>query len=456
MIGAALLALALLLYIFPKWRWMSFVLYIGFMYDGYQLLPDVVTEIKNVDLGVTYTAIISAILLFQRKYAIPKVMFRKSYFLLLVFLSCSFVFSYNYYDIDAYSIVQGGRAYLLLLSFPILATMGERNFRKVLKTLLWITTITSVLFIGQVTLGKPLMPYSYEAAVEDSVGYSRFYNTPPLLSFFLVLSFLYPKLYGWKLWPIRAILFTALVATFGRTEIAVTVVGIGLALILNGKVGLFLRAAIFVGVMLLPFQDVLLKRFEKGDTKEDIQSVLEGGAVNYNPKSGATMTFRLAMLMERIDYLKKRPMEEQVFGMGLVTDSYPKLHLLYNFDIGLNDKQGNIAQSRTSDISYTNLIMHWGFGGTALYLLFYLAMVFYLFKRRKRNPYICAVAALSLMMLITAFSSSSLSEPRYFAIYFLVMSTLFPEAKGRSWNINGMRKPAWKKRLELMQMEIKE
>lgn len=74
MIGVLLLLIALGCYFKPKQRWLSYFLYTSFMVGyggGFGLWTNRITGIKNGDLAVIYTFIISVYLLSQGKYSFP-------------------------------------------------------------------------------------------------------------------------------------------------------------------------------------------------------------------------------------------------------------------------------------------------------------------------------------------------------------------------------------------------
>lgn len=435
MIGILLLLIALYLYFRPRYRFVSLFLYLSFMIGyngGFGLWTNNITGIKNGDLAVIYTFVISLYLILTNNYALPKFSFIRQYKWLILFFICSILFSLFYYEINPYYVLQGARNYLLLFSLPILCNIRDYEFRKLMKLMMWITVITSVLYIMQIIVGRPLMPYgdgSYNSyGVDSATGLVRLYNSPVLNVFFLALSFIYPDYYGKKIGVFRAIFFISLMCTLGRTGIFSGILTVCLAAIFHGKNKMIVKMFFLLGLLFLPFADMIGGRFERGETKEDLQSLLQGNAISYEySQDGGTMTYRIALLYERIMYLSDRPIGEKIFGLGLITDSYPKVFKMYNFHIGLYDPQtGRIAQMVSPDIAYANLICHWGFIGTIFYLIFAIALTTFLLRHRKDNPYLTVAAASSLMLFINSISGSRLSDPSCFIMYFLIISTIMP------------------------------
>ena len=150
------------------------------------------------------------------------------------------------------------------------------------------------------------------------------YNIPANLTVFLALSFLCPEFLPKKvnLNMVRGILFIALICTLGRTGIAAGLLLVMLALLLNGSFKRIGAALIVIGILFIPFVGTMSKRFEGGNTSDDLEQVLNGKFnENYENQGDATMLYRFAWCYERGNYLVHRPLGEQLFGMGLCSDS---------------------------------------------------------------------------------------------------------------------------------------
>ena len=101
MIGVALLLIAVGLYFSPRFRYLSYFLYLSFMMGnsgggGFDLWTDAVLGIKNGDCAIIYTFVISVYLVLKRRWKIPLVVWRNKFFLFVGFLIASLLFSYNH------------------------------------------------------------------------------------------------------------------------------------------------------------------------------------------------------------------------------------------------------------------------------------------------------------------------------------------------------------------------
>ena len=104
------------------------------------------------------------------------------------------MFSYNHYHFSSYQILQGSRASFLFLSYFFLRRQKIEDLLWLNRTFFYITLITSVLYILEVFLNLPVLPYKQETAkIDEYTGIMRYYNFPPLLYWYLYVSILSPQ-----------------------------------------------------------------------------------------------------------------------------------------------------------------------------------------------------------------------------------------------------------------------
>lgn len=429
MIGYLLLLIALLLYIKPKYRHWSYFFYLSFMMGyggGFGLWTDDVLGAKNGDLAIIYTFIISIVMVFKRQYKIPKWSFVVQYKWFILFLFASVLFSLYYYHFTPFQILQGGRSFLLIFAFPILVNVKRRDFEQVLQLLIKVCVLTSVLYILQILSRHSVMPYG-EFDTDPTTGLPRFYNSPANLDIFFALTFLKPELFKGRIVYYRTLFFLALVCTLGRTQIITTILLVFIALFFDGKIQKIGKYVIVIGVMMLPFIGVLSDRFT-GDGASDFSDIQVGNFKEgyVQGRDQGTLLYRFAWMYERYDFLIDRPLGEQLFGLGLISDSQPWVDKHYNFKIGLPNPDGTGAvQLSTPDISYGNILTRLGFLGGVIYIALIISLLFFFLKRRKDNVFILVSSASIMLLFINSFSGSLMSETRTLTIYFLFLSILF-------------------------------
>lgn len=428
MLGYILLLISIILYFSKQYKYISYFIYISFMsgvYGGFNLWTDQILGTSNTDLAVVYTFLINFHLLISKQFKIPKqINFIIWYKILIIFIIFTTLFSIIHYNFSLYQVVQGGRDYFLLLSLPIILQIKLVEIKKLLKLFLFITLLTSILYILQVIIGKPIMPYPFEPSFDSSTGLIRLFNTPPMLDFFLLLSFTIPTLFPKKINLYRTIFILALILTLGRTLIISIFMCIFLALYFNGKSTKLIKTLLIISLIMTPLIDIISARLEGGDTGSDLQSIISGEFINdakmgYN--TSGTFSYRIAWVYERILFLINRPLGEQIFGLGFISEATQSIvDKMYDFQIGLiNPETKRIMQLSTPDIAYGNLISKLGICGCIIYLIFTLKITLFFYKKRKQNAIYSVFAALMISMLIISLSCNTLSEPKNFSLYFL-------------------------------------
>lgn len=402
---------------------------------GFGLLTNDIIGVKNMDLAIVYTFVISLYLVLIKSWKIPRWSFKPFYIASIIMVVVCVVFSYVHYHLTLFQILQGGRNFLLLFSLPILLRTTGREFSKIIRLLFIVCVITSILYILQIVLKQPMMPYG-EFSLDETTGLPRFYNVPANLAFFFALTFLKPRIFGSKLWLYRVLFFTATICTLGRTFIFTTIIIVLLALLLQGKLRRMGIAITIIGILIIPFYSVLQDRVEGGGGTSDITSITQGNYRYYqNTNDGGTMVYRFAWVYERWYYMQSRPISEQLLGLGLVSESQPWVNVHYNFFLGLpNEETGLTTQLSTPDISYGNLLTKLGMLGGIVYVVFALSLTLFLFKMRKRNIYILLAASQMIIAFLLSFSGTTLSDASNFSIIFMILSTISTYKGFRSKN----------------------
>ena len=431
MIGYILLALGLILYLLEL-RKLSLFIFTTFMLKGWRVLTDDVLETKNYDLAFIYIFVILVFTIFTEKKTrdLNDRNLRFWLFTFMVFMVFNIMFSYNHYHFTSYQILQGCRASFLFLSYFFLRKQKTEDLLWINRAFFYVTLVTSILYILEVFLNLPVLPYKQETAkIDEYTGIMRYYNFPPLLYWYLFISILAPQILKSKLtFPAIFIFIIALFATLGRVQIAMTSIVLLFALIVQGRVKSILTAVFVALILAAPFAGIISNRFAgkfNDSTESEIKSVLNGGIQETvylgNAHEVGTFTYRLAWLYERAEYLSTRPTSENIYGLGLISDSQVvTVQKWYAFNLGLTDEEGNTQQLSTPDISYGNILSKYGYLGGVLYLCIWFYLMFYLFRYHKYSDYAFLGAAITLNMFLLSFSGTAISDQGNFIIPFII------------------------------------
>lgn len=416
MLGLSLLLLSIILYVKNKKEW-SFLIFISFCGNGFYLLTDSVLGIKNQDAALIYFIIIFIYSYFNERHIkyVHNNNIEKWLKIFFIFMLFNVLFSMIFYQLDLIQIIQGGRRYFIIFAFYFIRKIKTSDVEWLLRKIVYITAITSVLYIIQCQTGWPVLPDSDIYYSTDSVdGTFRYYNSPPFLELSLFLLIFYSKYFkGWKNTIVIAIMFVALLCTQGRTQIAGTIMVILVGLYLNGSYKKIVKYGLLGLIAITPFMPILIERFESDDksTGGDLQAIMSGEFMNANGQFAGTMTYRFALVYERMAYLADRSIGEQIFGMGLLSDQQKELvRRMYHFNIGLRDREtGEVVQLSTPDIAYGNLISRLGFVGMAIYLVIWGIMLVQAYKNRKVDIIVFCLFLYLFNYIISSFSGATIS-----------------------------------------------
>ncbi len=439
MFGFSLLGISLFLYIIRQHK-LSFFVFVTFMLNGWCVLTDTILGYKNYDLAFIYiiSVLIINIFLDKRKIRYIDMTIITLIVLFIVFLFFVIRFSYNHYKFTPYQILQGSRASFLILCYFFLRRMEKETFIWLNKAFFYITLVTSILFILEVFYNLPLFPYTMIVKVDDFTGIMRYYNSPPLLYWYLIVTILYPSILNSRLTTIGSFVFSvALIATLGRTQIGMTFGVVLLGLLLKGKANTLLKVLIISGILSVPFMEILNLRFEGkygNDTESEVKSIFSGGIAdmaNGDYTDEGTLTYRFAWIYERMLYLSNRPFGESVFGLGLISDSQTEtVQAMYHFNLGLYNEDGFKQQMTTPDISYGNLLSKYGYVGGFLYLFVWFYLLGFFFIHRKHLDYAFVGFLLVLDLMLISIAGTSVSDQGNLIFPFMIFIYVNNTIKG--------------------------
>jgi len=286
--------------------------------------------------------------------------------------------------------------------------------------LFFVSLFTATLFILQIIIDEHIL-IGEEIGVAYFLGnkITRFYNHPDMLFFFIFMALYHNPMKGIPKY-LSMILFTAaLLGAFHRSLIGCFFISLLIGFVIKLP---YLKRVYFVtvtSVILLFFIVFIGNRFVHSRTYLDIKSVVTGNIsaedfdMDYLGKS--TFTFRVLHLLERNDYLLENR-QAMFFGAGLIPEDSKLVNKMFDFKIGLIEEiTGQTAQIETSDISYSVLVLRFGYIGTALYLLLIVYLMVFFYKKRE-NKY----GFFTFLYLVLSIGDSFFAANLLFPVNFLL------------------------------------
>lgn len=422
-----ILALSLILF-FANRKKESLALF-AFMATRYlNVVPPQFVTLDGSDAAVVYMIIM--LVFYRRKpvlYTGDKKL--KSYILIFIlFVGLSWTVSLFYYDLSIIDCFMGSRSYFLALSYFFIRKIDRNDILYVFKVFYYITLIHSALYIVQVLTDFPILGVTVDTSKTSEVTYL---NLPLLALLYLPVLIFFENKCDFKFKRIAPfIILGAIFCTQGRTLISMTILCLILGALISGKSKIMVKLIGIVAVAIIPFATMVLTRIDnEGDTQRDISALANMDFVEYAQsgrptENSGTMTYRLAWVYERAEYMLKTGITESVFGLGLFAPQNFAAKGRYKFRLGLPREElgGFIDPVTTPDISYGNLIASLGFVGTFFYLMMWIAIVRYSIRRRYINIYYYANYIYCTSVALIGLSGQYLSMAGFLIIPFCIFS----------------------------------
>lgn len=430
-VGIALLIAMIFLY--WKNRVLSIVLFIIQTFSGMSVMPLRYGDLKAIDISLTFLVFVT----FCNWISCKGTYFHKdklSHLLgfLALFLGVASIFSVFYYNIPILKVFTVVRIYLYILAYFLFYILTDKEKRQVLNIFGKITLISCILYMLQIPLGTRLLFDNSDAELirwEGYMGMIRFTNVPSLLPLYFFLSIFSKIPFGFKKsYKYHKYIYgLTLLLTFQRTTLIVYIIVILLIIALERR--RYLKWIVIGSVVFLPLITYVLDSFKKRDTWSDIEMLFNGGYKNYSTgwnDEASTLTYRVAWVYERLEYLSNRPFVESLFGMGYLSDQDKSINDKYKFLVRGYGGEYNIQILYSFDIAWGNFVTRFGIVGTLIMLAIWWHMFRQFWKSRSNGiALVGAVYILSLFGRSIAGTeiSETLSMIMFFLLYQMVLHT---------------------------------
>lgn len=400
-----MLAIYLLVAILGCWffitgkKHLSIIAFCFILSNGFQFIHSEWLSFKNYDIALVYLFLLLILgTLTDRKFwNVRKDPIAK----FILFFIAIYIFEYlltlaNGFE-DILPAFKVWRRNLLYLSYFVFRTINIRDIKRSVKIMFSLSVITGVAyylqFAGINLLGK--------IDTETGVELKRLLNVPAWFMFYLIYLCTTQEKIKWKVFWILFFL-GMLILPMARMRIILFFLCLICYYLFSGKVKLLTKYAIPVTIVLIALAPYLSYRFVKEENiSTDFSGILDIRSSDDFENNG-TFSFRIAMLMERWEYMMDNP-QYLLTGVGFRHEESPNCYNKFNFTLGTYTENyvSEKAQLVSVDITWVGVLMYLGLMGIIFYLYLFYFFIHTFYKQRS-NSYILAMF---LYMIIIAIGS---------------------------------------------------
>ena len=410
--------LAIYFYLGPR-RYVSVSLLFALVTGFFQLVPTTLMVLPAVGVTKTYDWVLlftGAMMLLKPQLFLDLRIWRsfKIMFLYGAVLTGLLLYSIFVKDVEVSVSVRVFRSLIYFLTIFLLVPLSQAELQKVFRLIVLITCLACIPYCLQLVVNKTLLSkITSDDWGEDSETVSRYYNLPvyiyPALFFLFFDKKVFSIKYRWVLMFFASL--SILLSQHRNLLLAIVVCYFLYVVFKNGfKLQTFLLYSLLSVALIFGADFMWGSRFSQG--LNDIRQVsTEFSRINLNEVTLSELTtteFRQLLLIERWHFILKNDMSS-LFGIGLVTDDSRAAAKL-NFNVGMSDGYGNVAQIASGDIVWSVLLLQLGLVGTFAFVLFHVSLLAKFFSRRF-DKYMQVGCLYVVCLLITSFYSNTISLP---------------------------------------------
>lgn len=397
-----LLLLAIGKYLNRKYT-IPIVVFAFFVTDGFIISFGGVTPvIKHLDFAFIQMIITSFIM--RMKYSnffslkndvVGKIIAIYLFFFLLEFIRTVVL----NYDTLSYALADI-RLWFIPFSYFMFRRIDLISFKQAGKYIIGFTLFSSLLFVLQYITHLPL--------INTFIGSEKVYRmhiTPAFIEI-IVLFLLFSKEKIRYRYCYISLLVLVLFLSQNRTPIITLVILSLLNIVLYNKSKKGIIVLIFL-VIAYPFFNTLMEKRADGQTSiNDSRAIEMITDMDYkNLQNESTFFFRIAIILERVEYLFSHP-DKLLLGVGCIHEDSPKNR--FNFITGTRRPNSmNRMQLSSIDIMWCSPVIQFGILGVGL-LIFVMISCCMMFYRSRKDMIMMVGFLVFLGFFIQSFSSNSL------------------------------------------------
>lgn len=298
---------------------------------------------------------------------------------------------------------------LIFLAYYPFSTIPLEIYKRFIKTMLIITIIQGVLFLLQF-VGINLLAGRFDT---DTFAFTFALNIPTFIYFYIFFSLDAQYIKKYK-YPLLAFFFVILLLTFVRTIIIALLACVIIYIVtirgFKRSMPIILSLVIIAPIVMGVLEKKSTVSGSSMSTKDEIALLFSGiDGIRRIGKDGGSSIFRLAMLIERFDYLIENP-QYLLFGVGAIHEDSPKCFNRFNFTLGTynEERKYGFCLIESGDITWVPVALRYGLVGIAIHLFILITIAR---LARKRKDVLRILFPLIVLFFIKSFSGPLFERP---------------------------------------------
>ncbi len=353
------------------------------------------------DSGLILFVFMSIYLLWRNKFLIKRNKLTFYVGIFYVFLFISFLIDLVFNHINIISIIKTSRHWIFLSSVWLFYYIPRQETEKLIRYLLNITFVISILLLLDFFTGWGILKQINLQQTASGLVSKRGAIPSTFTVFFILLLFSnYLKLNTRKKYIYLFVLSAVLMVSMIRSWLIATLIGIFIIYIYNNAKINKNNALSIVFILTILVGGIISNSFIKTRFLEGFSEIQN---FNLEGEVEGTFSYRIFHTIERLEYITS-DIQYALFGIGNVTEENAKT----NFQFGIRDQYGRVAQLDTADIAWSILFIRLGILGTILYLFFFIKLILFFKSFRKQN--LLALTLLSFLTIELLFISLASGE----------------------------------------------
>lgn len=399
-----------------------------FLTGGFHFLKEEWCPIKYKDFALIYLFMVAFINVIKGNIAFfkPQTKIYKIAIIIGIYVTLEFIRTIILKEEVLKLALANYRTYLPFLSFWLVQELKSHEIKQLFRIITIITILSIVLYDIQPLINTKILQHERI----DLNNEARYRNIPYLAYFFLLFYTIKLNIKKPTTYALTLLFVVAIVLTQHRGVMLSYIMCICVYLIISKKGKLLVQYGV-IGLIIFFFMgNAILERFntkgnDRFNTWSDIKNVVNldyQNAINSEYENeGGTLSFRVLLLMERINYMSKQT-SKLLFGLGTRHEDSPYTKKHFDFNIGThNQKTDTIGQISSSDLVWVDPLIRFGVIGIILLLTLSWLTLKFLYKERNCSDVAMGAFLFYLFLILISFKNNHLyGNLQLFFIYILI------------------------------------